>query len=65
MNGEEFNINQQIEILEEHIEIATKMQDKQMKSNVQTYDIRDSPEYRGVFEVEMMLKTIANQEKID
>ena len=36
-----------------------------MKSTVQTYDIRDSPEYRGVFEVEVMLQTLNEQDRID
>lgn len=61
----EFEILEKIKILEDNVEIATKMQPKSMKSTVQTYDIRDSPEFRGVFEVEVMIQALSEQEKID
>lgn len=36
----------------------------QMKSMVQTYDIRDSTEYKGVFEIEVLLQSLPEREKI-
>lgn len=34
------------------------MTDIKMKSIVQTYDIRDSPDLKGVFEVEVLLQAL-------
>lgn len=59
------SIDVKIEILSSNIEVATKMQQKLMKSRVQTYDIRDSPEYRGVFEIETVLQKVEESVKID
>lgn len=54
-NNSTIPFEKQIEILEDNLEAATKMFDIRMKSIVQTYDIRDSPELKGCFEIEVML----------
>lgn len=51
-------------MLEDNIEMATKMSDIKMKSIVQTYDIRDCPELKGVLEIEILLQAIPQAQKI-
>ena len=36
-----------------------------MKSKVQTYDIRDSESYKGIYEMEIILKEMEEGDKID
>ena len=54
-------LEKKIEILDENLEVATKMTDIKMKSIVQTYDIRDSPEFKGVLMIEILLQSVPRQ----
>lgn len=51
----EFDINEKIMILEDNVDIVSRMITTQMKSKVQTYDIRDSDEYKGVLDIEVLI----------
>ena len=47
--------------MEENFEIAKRIKPTMMKSSTQTYDIRDSEEFKGVFEIEVAIQAETNK----
>jgi hypothetical protein len=54
--GDNITINDKVDILREHSEMFGQLKKSKMKSKVQTYDIRDSESYKGIYEMEVVLK---------
>ena len=52
-----FGLEEKIKIMEDNLEIAKRIRPTMMKSKTQTYDIRDGDDFKGVFEVEVLLES--------
>jgi len=63
--GDNITINEKVELLREHAEMFGQLKKSKMKSKVQTYDIRDSESYKGIYEMEVVLKKRSKDTKID
>lgn len=50
--------------MEDNFEIAKRIKPTMMKSSTQTYDIRDSEEFKGVFEIEVAIQAETNKRDI-
>lgn len=54
--GDNLTIFDQVELLREHVGAFSSLKKSRMKSKIQTYDIRDSESYKGIYEMEIILK---------
>ena len=59
-----FGLEEKIKIMEDNLEIAKRIRPTMMKSKTQTYDIRDADDFKGVFEVEVLLESEIKQQDI-
>ena len=52
------------ESVDSSVEIAERIKPQLMKSRIQTYDPRDSDEFKGVFETEVLIQSETQQKEI-
>ena len=63
---DELDINEMVSVLKMFVQIAAPLKTSlKMKSNIQTYDMRDNKLYKGVIEIEEIIKLLKEKIGLD